>query len=222
MHKLLLGMIVVLGWLGASMAHAITVTFNGTNYTVDSFTISQNPTGVVITTAGDGGSGDPVPDPDPIPDPDPTPTPDPDPAPVPNGSCVESSTQECGVINWAAPGPRITTSVSGTNSTISWQFITTSNPDYSGDINVSETVGNEFVSRRLWISTEPGGAALASSRCSTEGTSARKINWAQRSNFLRCTLTPNTTYFVNVKNVSGCSAGRSCGFYRNMNNSGNP
>lgn len=79
-----------------------------------------------------------------------------------------------------------------------------------------------MVNRRMWISTEPGGQALPSSRCSTEGVSGRKINWAQQANFLRCSLQPNSTYFLNVKNLSGCSSAQSCGLYRNIGTSGNP
>ncbi len=223
MRTLLLCMTVVLGWVVASTAHAITVKFNNTSYSVDSFTITYSDGGAVITTYGDGtGSTSPPPAEPPSTPPAPAPTPTPPPPTAEAGSCVESNHLKCGTLNWSSPGGRMVASVKGTNETMAWEFTTSSNPTYSGDVNISETTGNELVSRRLWISTEPGGAALPNFRCSVEGNSTRKIAWSQQPNFLRCALAPSTTYFLNVKNVSGCSNSANCGFYRNTGTSGNP
>jgi len=211
--------ILMLGAFAASLANAVTVTFNGTAYTLEAIALSQAGDGLTIvaqplggdtgggdtgggdTGGGDTGGGDTG----------------------GTGACVESTNQECGgIINWASPGARVREGVTGTNEVISWQFTTTSNRNYSGDINISETTGNELVSRSMWISRSPGGDALPASRCSTEGVSGRKISWAQTANFLRCSLDTNTTYFLNVKNVRNCSSGRLCEFYRNIGTSGNP
>ena len=236
--------ILMLGAFAASLANAVTVTFNGTAYTLEAIALSQAGDGLTIvaqplggdtgggdtgggdtgggdtgggdtgggdtgggdtgggdTGGGDTGGGDTG----------------------GTGACVESTNQECGgLINWASPGSRVREGVTGTNEVISWQFTTTSNRNYSGDINISETTGNELVSRSMWISRSPGGDALPASRCSTEGVSGRKISWAQTANFLRCSLDTNTTYFLNVKNVRNCSSGRLCEFYRNIGTSGNP
>ena len=216
--------ILMLGAFAASLANAVTVTFNGTDYTLETIALSQAGDGLTIvaqpiggdtgggdtgggdtgggdTGGGDTGGGDTG----------------------GTGACVESTNQECGgIVDWASPGARVREGVTGTNEVISWQFTTTSNRNYSGDINISETTGNELVSRSMWISRSPGGDALSSSRCSTEGVSGRKISWAQTANFLRCSLDTNTTYFLNVKNVRNCSSGRLCEFYRNIGTSGNP
>ncbi len=227
----------MMGAFAASVANAVTVTFNGTDYTLETISLSQTGDGLTIvaqplagggggdtgggdtgggdtgggdTGGGDTGGGD-------------TGGGDTGGGDTGTGSCVESTNQECGgIVDWSSPGARVREGVTGTNEVISWQFTTTANRNYSGDINISETTGNELVSRRMWISRSPGGDALPASRCSTEGVSGRKISWAQTANFLRCSLDTNTTYFLNVKNVRNCSSGRLCEFYRNIGTSGNP
>ena len=222
MRKLILSMTVLLGWLVASMAHAVTISINGVSYDVTSFTISQTTGKAVITTdpainvgsggssggdnsggdnsGGDNSGGD---------------NSGGDNSGGNQSSCVENSTLMCGSINWASPGGRLTGAVPNTSVVQAWQFTTTGNPLYAGSVNVAETTGHEGVTRRLWISTSPGGPALANSRCSSEGNSNRKLSWGQSAMFLRCPLATNTTYFLNLQNVQGCSATASCGFYRN-------
>lgn len=140
------------------------------------------------------------------------PSPDIPPAPQPEPTLPPTSTWKGLRINWADQGGRKEYTLRP-GQIMTWQFTTTDDPNYSGDVKIFEVVGTERVSRRLWISKTPGGAPVGR-RASSEGVSLIKLGWKQGGGtFFRQALKTNTTYYLNVENVSGCSIHRGCGFY---------
>lgn len=137
--------------------------------------------------------------------PAPTPEPDPEPGPTPPGVIVK------GLINWETPGARRVIDVPQ-GRVLAYPFKATGAPSHSGSVVISEVVGYEQATRKLWISLAPGGDPVSPAyRCSAEGVSAQNIKWAQSYNRFRCTLQPGQRYYLNITNTHGCSG--SCRAY---------
>lgn len=134
---------------------------------------------------------------------------------VPAGVEVTNS-----IADWSAPGPQIRFDLNNTGS-IATRFTTTAGTSFGGSIVVASTTGNSGVERRLWVSSCPGGQPLADTKCERVGTSATVLTWfqgAQSSKY--CNLTPNTTYYMNVENLS-CT-NNACDITRKISNNGRP
>jgi len=111
-------------------------------------------------------------------------------------------------INWSSPGGRKTYGVD--NDGITLPFQTNGSPDYGGQVNLFEVAGQEAVVRRVSISSSPG-TTLPDSMCTREGSGLISIPWIQQSYSGACSLEPNTRYYLEIENVSGCSG--SCDAY---------
>lgn len=124
-------------------------------------------------------------------EPDPKPIPAPDPKP-PSGNWRGPTVyldSERGQHQYMLEGSRIRT----------WALVTSSNPNLSGDINISEMTGYEHVFRSMWISETPSGPPM-DGRSEVGGVSGRKISWSQKPVFmgLRLHLIPGRTYYLNI------------------------
>lgn len=217
--RALLGSLIL---LAAPVAIAqVTIRVNGEAFTVNSWSMNQSGSVVELTTSPAlpiGRTDDsPVTPPTTPPVVEPEPPVVTPPPPVGSGACVETESLECGVIDWANPGPRINDNLIGTSKVISWEFTTTPSTAYAGTISVSESTNASSTTRRIWISTTPAGPTLNNSfRCESEGVTQRNINWSQQANRFRCALQPNTSYFLNLQNTANCRAGQPCGYYRSI------
>ena len=140
----------------------------------------------------------------------------PAPAPAPEPPQTGCATH-APVIDWASPGGRRTLSV-GRDGAV-YAFTATDNPSYGGYINVMEVAGQEGVTRRVGISRCPG-EPLPDNRCSRQGTGLISVPWLQRPYSGACSLTLGQRYYLEVRNVTGCSG--SCGAYLAIPTNGRP
>lgn len=155
-----------------------TGTINGKS--IDSVSVQFVGDRLVVTT-----------DAEPAPEPLPEPMPQPDPKP-PSGNWRGPTVyldSERGQHQYMLEGSRIRT----------WTLVTSSNPNLSGDINISEMTNYEKVFRSMWISEIPGGPPM-DGRSEVGGVSGRKISWSQKPSFmgLRLHLIPGRTYYLNI------------------------
>jgi hypothetical protein len=196
------------------------VTLNGEP--ISDVSIVSNGVDFAITYTG-GPVADPDPDPDPGPDPDPDP--DPEPGPIDVGDCgTESQDLVFETLSWdQQPGQTLLTIPR--DGVIASKVTTTSSRTYYGNVNLVPTSGTGYVTRKLWISSCPGGPPVdhrynaIGYGCTSTG-SETSVRWSQEvapSNALHCKLQPNTTYYLNYENVN-CNAG-TCGAYRNTRRS---
>ena len=107
---------------------------------------------------------------------------------------------------------------------ISSKFTTTNSQLYSGYITLVPATGTGHVSRNLWISTYPGGAALQqpNDRCRVTGSEV-SLRWSQEiqpRSRLKCRLATGTVYYLNYGN-EGCTTSI-CEAFRNTRHSGEP
>lgn len=111
---------------------------------------------------------------------------------------------------------------------LAFEFTTTSNPAYGGQLSIASTTGNSGVSRRAWISDCPQGLPLGATvedpdghpRCSAMGTSSTVIRWHQGDEPTSyCLLGLNTTYYLNIENLN-CPEEQDCDVYLHPYNNG--
>lgn len=184
---------------GANISNDVSITSRGGNIYIET-----------------GGTTQPEPEePTPV---DPTPV-DPTPPPVvDNGSCGSANSEMVfETLNWSKQ-PGATNIDIPKTATISSCFTTTGTNNYAGTIVVAPSTGTGYVGRNIWISNTPGGPAIPQAYDGCEDTAAEaRVKWSQEASprsRSACKLAPNTTYFLNYRNV-GCNAG-SCDAYRQM------
>lgn len=183
-----------------STANAATVTIDGQVMDVE----------VIEIHLRSNNNNTPAPTPEPTPEPAPEPTPEPE----PSGSCGDLATRS---IDWSSPGGRQDLSIGSAG--IVYSLKTTDNPDYAGYINLFEKTGYESVSRRVTLSQCPGEPV--NNRCTRTGTGLISVPWIQREYSGACSLKPNTVYYIEVSNFSGCNQS-ACGAYLSVPTNGKP
>ena len=137
-----------------------------------------------------------------------------------NGNnCVNSSTVTCAApFNWKG-GESNTAQAIPKGKTVVTPFTTTANPSFFGEIIFEAYTP---VATDIWISTTPNGSKMSSSRCSKLNAAPMyEIRWSQNSSSAtRCRLTPNTTYYFNIKHSNSNQAASTT--YRTRTYTGNP
>ena len=139
------------------------------------------------------------------------------------GGCTSNSSLTCtSAFNWK--GGESNTSVSiPKGKTLVTPFTTTANPAYYGEITF-ESHTSSAPPVRIWISKKAGSEKSEDSAgvgCSRSSSGAQyEIVWAQRKIVGRCALTPNTTYYFNIKHTNSNQAASIT--TRTRTNSGNP
>lgn len=87
---------------------------------------------------------------------------------------------------------------------------TTSRPAFNGQLSIVPFSNTGTVHKEVWISVCPGGPALREASCTRSGLQP-SLYWEQNNASSRCSLAPNTTYYINVKNSTGaCSTSSGC------------
>jgi len=123
-----------------------------------------------------------------------------------NGSnCVNSSTVTCTApFNWKG-GESNTPLTIPKGKTVVTPFTTSASPTYYGEVTFEAYTP---VATDIWISTTPNGPKMSSSRCSNLNAAPMyEIRWSQNSSSaVRCRLTPNTTYYFNVRHSNSNQA----------------
>ena len=103
-------------------------------------------------------------------------------------------------LNWAQPGSLDVLPMR--NETVPTRFVATNNPAYQGKIDVASTVGNANVTREVWVSACPGTPYFRALATCKRTALMPSINWAQSSVSGACILTPNTEYYINIRNTN--------------------
>ena len=172
---------------------------------------------IYIKTSG----SNPAPEPeDPTPtEPEPT---DPTPPPVDTGSCgTENQDAVFETLNWAKQSGQVVLSMER-NTTSSSKFTTTSSTAYAGTIALGAITGGGSVTRNVWISTCPGGPAVAQkyNGCNISSTEVA-LKWSQEAAPrlpTTCKLETNKVYYINYRNQNCGKA--SCDAFRNTYTNG--
>jgi hypothetical protein len=203
-------------------AHALnSLTINGTTYPGTVTSVNVTSTGVVINFTGTVSSGGTTASPTATATASPTATPV-----ASTGACgdLPSGVVLAGDINLSNPGSQVQVSLA--RETKAFRFTATSDPAFFGQFDWAAVAGTLGINRIAWISQCPGSpgytqTAAADTRCAASGTENTSVRFSQSAKRGYCEITPNATYYVNIKNAtatdptgSTCPSGSNCNVYR--------
>lgn len=120
-------------------------------------------------------------------------------------------------LNWEKGAGQLKVSLGGNSKVFSEKILTTLDESKYGKVAYTTVTWWENVTRRVWVSSTPAGIPIAGKRCDVKGNSTTVLYWEQwYIQDKKCTLKPNTQYFLNVQNVTCTGKISRCDITRTM------
>lgn len=118
-----------------------------------------------------------------------------------DGSCdVAGVTCAFDIANWPKEANKTVTIPKG--GIVSSKFTTHASTTAYAKFLFEARAASPYPGTDFWVSRTPGGTAI-SSNCSRSGVSMIfSLDWSQGSNSRKCQLSPNTTYYMNMKHTN--------------------